>query len=186
MSSSTTPASRCPPASSTSPKSSGRRRSTVNLKSCFSYIQAVAPTTLECEYGRIVSRSSLNAHSGGVTTAVSRFAYAAAKVGMLGKTRALAKEHPAKVPGEIREITLGALTGYDQTEQAAALPSREHDIAGIPGQIPSLIDPPAGCRYHPRCPLARALRHARPGSIVHDCVRVARSRASAAPPNSRP
>ena len=36
--------------------------------------------------------SSLNAHSGGVTAAVSKFAYAAAKAGILGMTRALAKE----------------------------------------------------------------------------------------------
>jgi NAD(P)-dependent dehydrogenase (short-subunit alcohol dehydrogenase family) len=42
--------------------------------------------------GRIVSMSSLNAHSGGVTAAVSRFAYASAKAGIIGMTRALAKE----------------------------------------------------------------------------------------------
>ena len=42
--------------------------------------------------GRIASMSSLNAHSGGVTAAVSRFAYASAKAGILGMTRALAKE----------------------------------------------------------------------------------------------
>lgn len=64
----------------------------VNLKSCFNYIQAVAPAMLERRYGRIVSMSSLNAHSGGVTAAVSKFAYAAAKAGILGMTRALAKE----------------------------------------------------------------------------------------------
>ena len=64
----------------------------VNLKSCFNYIQAVAPTMLEREYGRIVSMSSLNAHSGGVTAAVSKVAYAAAKAGIIGLTRSLAKE----------------------------------------------------------------------------------------------
>ncbi len=64
----------------------------VNLKSCFNYIQAVAPTMLAREYGRIVSMSSLNAHSGGVTAAVSRVAYAAAKAGIIGLTRSLAKE----------------------------------------------------------------------------------------------
>jgi 3-oxoacyl-[acyl-carrier protein] reductase len=36
--------------------------------------------------------SSLNALSGGVTAAVSKFSYAAAKAGILGMTRALAKE----------------------------------------------------------------------------------------------
>ncbi|HUS55602.1 MAG TPA: SDR family NAD(P)-dependent oxidoreductase [Thermohalobaculum sp.] len=64
----------------------------VNLKSCFNYVQAVAPAMLKQKWGRIVSMSSLNAHSGGVTAAVSRFAYAAAKAGILGMTRALAKE----------------------------------------------------------------------------------------------
>ena len=32
-----------------------------------------------------------------------------------------------------------------------SLPSRERGIAGIPGSIPALIDPPGGCRFHPRC-----------------------------------
>lgn len=64
----------------------------VNLKSCFNYIQAVAPAMLERRYGRIVSMSSLNAHSGGVTAAVSKLSYAAAKAGIIGLTRALAKE----------------------------------------------------------------------------------------------
>jgi 3-oxoacyl-[acyl-carrier protein] reductase len=64
----------------------------VNLKSCFNYIQAAAPHMLAAKFGRIVSMSSLNAHSGGVTAAVSRFAYAAAKAGIIGMTRALAKE----------------------------------------------------------------------------------------------
>jgi 3-oxoacyl-[acyl-carrier protein] reductase len=64
----------------------------VNLKSCFNYARAVAPAMLEAGRGRIVSMSSLNAYSGGVTAAVSRFAYAAAKAGILGMTRALAKE----------------------------------------------------------------------------------------------
>ncbi|MEM7179050.1 MAG: SDR family oxidoreductase [Pseudomonadota bacterium] len=64
----------------------------INLKSCFNYIQAVAPAMLERGFGRIVSMSSLNAHSGGVTAAVSKVAYAAAKAGIIGMTRALAKE----------------------------------------------------------------------------------------------
>ena len=55
-------------------------------------IWAVAPVMLEQGGGRIVSMSSVNAHSGGVTAAVSRFAYASAKAGILGMTRALAKE----------------------------------------------------------------------------------------------
>jgi len=64
----------------------------INLKSCFNYVRAVAPVMLEQGGGRIVSMSSLNAHTGGVTAAVSRFAYAAAKAGIIGMTKALAKE----------------------------------------------------------------------------------------------
>jgi 3-oxoacyl-[acyl-carrier protein] reductase len=64
----------------------------VNLKSCFNYIQAFVPLMRQGGGGRIVSMSSLNAHTGGVTSAVSKFAYAAAKAGILGMTRALAKE----------------------------------------------------------------------------------------------
>lgn len=64
----------------------------INLKSCFNWCHAVAPVMLAQGGGRIVSMSSLNAHTGGVTSAVSRFSYAAAKAGILGLTRALAKE----------------------------------------------------------------------------------------------
>ncbi|HET6518936.1 MAG TPA: ABC transporter ATP-binding protein [Geminicoccaceae bacterium] len=33
-----------------------------------------------------------------------------------------------------------------------SLPSAERGtLAGIPGEIPGLIDPPGGCRFHPRC-----------------------------------
>ncbi len=64
----------------------------VNLKSCFNYIQPVVPVMRAGGGGRIVSMSSLNAFSGGVTSAVSKFSYAAAKAGILGMTRALAKE----------------------------------------------------------------------------------------------
>ena len=64
----------------------------VNLKGCFNYIRAVAPHMLAAGGGRILNMSSMNAHSGGVTAAFSRFSYAAAKAGILGMTRALAKE----------------------------------------------------------------------------------------------
>lgn len=64
----------------------------INLKSCFNYIHHAAPIMLKQGGGRIANMSSLNALSGGVTAAVSKFAYASAKAGILGMTRALAKE----------------------------------------------------------------------------------------------
>jgi oligopeptide/dipeptide ABC transporter ATP-binding protein len=30
----------------------------------------------------------------------------------------------------------------------------DHRAVPIPGQIPNLLAPPSGCRFHPRCPLA--------------------------------
>ena len=37
-----------------------------------------------------------------------------------------------------------------------SLPSREHGVRGIPGSIPGLVEPPTGCRFHPRCNFASA------------------------------
>lgn len=65
----------------------------INLKSCFNFIHAAAPIMLKQDTGgRIISISSINALSGGVTSAVSKHAYAAAKAEILGLTRSLAKE----------------------------------------------------------------------------------------------
>jgi peptide/nickel transport system ATP-binding protein len=44
-----------------------------------------------------------------------------------------------------------------------SLPIRGRDIRGIPGEVPVLVNPPAGCRFHPRCEFATAeCRGARP------------------------
>jgi 3-oxoacyl-[acyl-carrier protein] reductase len=64
----------------------------VNLKSFFCWCRAAAPYMLEQGGGRIINISSLNALTGGVTRAVSKFAYSAAKAGVLGMTKSLAKE----------------------------------------------------------------------------------------------
>lgn len=95
----------------------------INLKSCFNFIHAVAPVMLAQETGgRIASMSSLNALSGGVTSAVSRHAYASAKAGILGLTRSLAKELGPKVlvnaicPGVIKTEVGNSLTKTREPE----------------------------------------------------------------------
>jgi len=41
----------------------------------------------------------------------------------------------------------------------AAVPRISHkgELASIEGSVPNLVDPPAGCRFHPRCPMAEAI-----------------------------
>jgi 3-oxoacyl-[acyl-carrier protein] reductase len=114
----------------------------VNLKSCFVWCRHVAPIMLDAGEGRIVSMSSVNAFTGGVTAAVSKFAYAAAKAGILGLTRSLAKElGPA--------ITVNAVCpGVIKTEEGNTLVNaREAELAqgnalkrlGTPRDVAELV-----------------------------------------------
>ncbi len=73
----------------------------VNLKGYFNWSQAVAPIMLAQARpgvhgsqlgGRIINTSSVAAHTGGSPHAISKFAYAAAKAGVLGLTKGLAKD----------------------------------------------------------------------------------------------
>ncbi len=53
------------------------------------------------------------------------------------------------------------------------LESRHHDFVPVPGEIPSPLEPPSGCHFHPRCPHAMArcvsevpaLREVAPGRL---------------------
>jgi oligopeptide/dipeptide ABC transporter ATP-binding protein len=47
---------------------------------------------------------------------------------------------------------------------AVPVPDPQHKSAGekLPGETPSPICPPSGCRFHPRCPLTRSLAQQRP------------------------
>jgi peptide/nickel transport system ATP-binding protein len=50
-----------------------------------------------------------------------------------------------------------------------SLPARSGGLRGIPGDVPNLVAPPTGCRFHPRCPRASEMcRHATPALIEPD------------------
>jgi len=68
------------------------RTISINLKGYFNWCKAVAQTMVDRQYGRIVNISSVSANTGAAPSAVSKFAYCAAKAGVLGLTRGLAKE----------------------------------------------------------------------------------------------
>jgi oligopeptide transport system ATP-binding protein len=57
--------------------------------------------------------------------------------------------------GEARSIAQHPRHPYTQALFSAALPShpdeRREEII-LPGEVPSPVNPPAGCRFHPRCP----------------------------------
>jgi 3-oxoacyl-[acyl-carrier protein] reductase len=115
----------------------------VNLKSCFNFIHAAAPIMMKQETGgRIISMSSINALSGGVTSAVSKHAYAAAKAGILGLTRSLAKELGPKVsvnaicPGIIATDLLGNLLGDRGAELTAGIAMGR---VGTPDDVASIV-----------------------------------------------
>ena len=115
----------------------------INLKSCFNWIQAVAPLMLEAGNGRIVSMSSLNAHSGGVTAAVSRFAYAAAKAGIVGMTRALAKELGPQIlinaicPGLIKtEVAKNKVIAEREAELVKGIAAKR---VGTPADVAAIV-----------------------------------------------
>jgi 3-oxoacyl-[acyl-carrier protein] reductase len=115
----------------------------VNLKSCFNYVHASAPFMMKQDTGgRIISISSINALSGGVTSAVSKHAYAAAKAGILGLTRSLAKELGPKVavnaicPGIIATDLLGGLLTDRKAELVAGIAMGR---VGAPEDVASLV-----------------------------------------------
>jgi peptide/nickel transport system ATP-binding protein len=56
-----------------------------------------------------------------------------------------------------------------------SLPSSSAGIRGIPGEIPQLVDPPPGCRFHPRCDRAsEACRRDRPAPSLVDATHIVR------------
>lgn len=83
----------------------------------------------------------------------------------LATTRYMAHEVAVMYLGKIverartEELFTQPLHPYTQALFSAALPShpdvtREEII--LPGEVPSPINPPSGCRFHPRCPVAKS------------------------------
>ena len=60
---------------------------------------------------------------------------------------------------EAMELCREPLHPYTQALFTAALPAHpddKHERLAIAGEVPSAMDPPTGCRFHPRCPHAMA------------------------------
>ncbi len=86
----------------------------VNLDSCFHMCRAVINQMREKKYGRIINISSINAQAG----QIGQTNYSAAKAGMIGFTKALARE------SAIKNITVNAVApGYVMTEMVAKIPA---------------------------------------------------------------
>jgi 3-oxoacyl-[acyl-carrier protein] reductase len=114
----------------------------INLKGAFNYIQPTAPIMRRNGGGRIINMSSMNAHTGGVTSAVSKFSYTAAKAGILGMTKALAKELAPEItvnavcPGVIKTELSNAMIGAREEQLAAGIAMKR---VGTPQDVASVV-----------------------------------------------
>lgn len=96
-----------------------------NLKGAFHLIRAGAKQMMKQRYGRIVNVSSVV----GLTGNVGQANYVSAKAGLIGLTKAAARELAP------RGITVNAVApGYIMTEMTASLPKEV--IGALQGQIP--------------------------------------------------
>ena len=83
----------------------------------------------------------------------------------LATTRYMANEVAVMYLGKIveraktKELFKNPLHPYTKALFSAALPAHPDTVREeiiLPGEVPSPINPPSGCRFHPRCPFAMA------------------------------
>lgn len=98
---------------------------TTNLSSCFNMCRAVINPMRENNFGRIVSISSVNGQLG----QVGQTNYSASKAGIIGFTKALARENAAK------GITVNSIApGYTDTAMVKKMP--ENVLQAMIAQMP--------------------------------------------------
>ena len=98
---------------------------TTNLTSCFNMCRAVINPMRENNFGRIVSISSVNGQLG----QIGQTNYSASKAGIIGFTKALARESAAK------GITVNAVApGYTDTDMVKNMP--EAVLGAMIAQMP--------------------------------------------------
>ncbi|HLR12481.1 MAG TPA: 3-oxoacyl-ACP reductase family protein [Burkholderiaceae bacterium] len=113
----------------------------INLKGVFNWCKAVAAPMVTQQAGRIINMSSVSAHTGGSPSAVSKVAYCASKAGILGLTRALARELAPHVtvnalcPGSVTTSLTEALIRENHDAITASIPlgrvGQPDDIAAV-------------------------------------------------------
>lgn len=97
----------------------------VNLSSCFNMSSAVIGKMRDNNFGRIVNISSINAQTG----QLGQTNYSASKAGIIGFTKALARESASK------GITVNCIApGYIATDMVKEIP--DHILEGIISNIP--------------------------------------------------
>ena len=93
----------------------------VNLKGVFLCIQAVAPEMRRNKYGRVINISS----KGGVAGGIGQTNYSAAKTGIIGLTRSVAKEFGRYANKEGADMTCNAiLPGFIDTPLSKKIPQK--------------------------------------------------------------
>ncbi|MFN8637245.1 MAG: SDR family NAD(P)-dependent oxidoreductase [Chloroflexota bacterium] len=115
----------------------------VHLKGSFNWSHAAAPAMVAAGWGRIVCISSMNAKTGGAFPAVSKTAYAAAKAGMLGLIRGLARDLAPAVtanaicPGLIKTELSASM--WDSPRFGAVIESIPAGRLGLPEDIANAV-----------------------------------------------